>query len=117
LSEETVSVLGQYRWPGNIRELKHVIERAVLASRSETIGLEDITLGPADPSRSSSPSPDASLPPSQFPPEGIPLVQMERAMIERALKEAKGNQAKAARLLGLSRDTLRYRMAKFKIAP
>jgi transcriptional regulator with GAF, ATPase, and Fis domain len=117
LSEETVSVLGQYRWPGNIRELKHVIERAVLASRNETIGLEDITLGPADPSRSPSPSPDASLPPSQFPPEGIPLVQMERAMIERALKEAKGNQAKAARLLGLSRDTLRYRMAKFKIAP
>jgi DNA-binding NtrC family response regulator len=42
---------------------------------------------------------------------------MERAMIEQALRDADGNQVKAARLLGISRDTLRYRMAKFKIQP
>ena len=50
-----------------------------------------------------------------FPPEGMNLPDWERAVIERALVEARGNQARAARLLGVSRDTLRYRVAKFKI--
>ena len=66
---------------------------------------------------------DAAAPPvaeatgagGRVPPTGLSLADGERAMIERALSEANGNQTKAARLLGISRDTLRYRMAKSKI--
>ena len=51
------------------------------------------------------------------PPGGLSLAASERALIEHALSEANGNQTKAARLLGITRDTLRYRMAKFRMAP
>ena len=106
-----MAALRQFPWPGNIRELKHVIERAILAAPAEAVEI-NISLGPA-----AAPAADVTAPMKGLPPEGISLAQWERAMIEQALKEAGGNQAKAARLLGVSRDTLRYRVAKFKITP
>jgi two-component system response regulator AtoC len=112
-----------YPWPGNVRELSHVIERAVLWSRDHTLTLEHLSLtsptsiGPdggsvgketleEEPATVRSPAPSAQLP-------GGDLSQWERSMIERAMQEAGGNQTKAAQRLGITRDTLRYRLKKF----
>jgi DNA-binding NtrC family response regulator len=97
-----------YTWPGNVRELSHVIERAVLWSRESSLGVEHLAL-PA----SNRLEADGSRPkPLADPPNGD-LGQWERSMIERAMRETGGNQTKAAQRLGITRDTLRYRLKKF----
>jgi DNA-binding NtrC family response regulator len=113
-----------YPWPGNVRELSHVIERAVLWSRGPTLELEHLAL---DIPQTSAVLPEATHPsdgtagdsrwPSSapFPPPGTDLEQWERMMIERALQESEGNQTRAAQRLGISRDTLRYRLKKYGI--
>jgi DNA-binding NtrC family response regulator len=107
-----------YPWPGNVRELSHVIERAVLWSQGTTLEATHLSLmstlaaphtpnaddGGAAPGRNEGPS---------LPPDGVELSQWERSLIEQALREAGGNQTKAAQRLGISRDTLRYRLKKF----
>jgi DNA-binding NtrC family response regulator len=106
LSEAALASLREYDWPGNVRELRHAIERAVLASAVSATELDPGALGAL---------PKSKTAPVDLPPEGIRLAEWERAIIERALSDAHGNQTSAARLLGISRDTLRYRMAKFKM--
>jgi transcriptional regulator with PAS, ATPase and Fis domain len=103
-------VLLTYPWPGNIRELSHVIERAVLWSRDNTIDVEHLSL--TTPLRADT---DGQEPASEPLPSGVDLTQWERTMIERAMREAGGNQTKAAQRLGITRDTLRYRLKKFGI--
>jgi two-component system response regulator AtoC len=114
-SAAALTSLRDYDWPGNVRELRHVLERAVLASPPTATELDPGSLGTLPKSKAARPVGEtpASLGPS--PPEGIRLAEWERAMIERALSEAHGNQTTAARLLGVTRDTLRYRIAKFGI--
>jgi two-component system, NtrC family, response regulator AtoC len=97
-----------YPWPGNVRELSHVIERAVLWSRDQTLRVEDLSL--AAPVLESSPEPSQ---PAGLAPASGDLPQWERSLIERAMREAGGNQTRAAQRLGISRDTLRYRLKKF----
>jgi two-component system, NtrC family, response regulator AtoC len=113
-----------YPWPGNVRELSHVIERAVLWSRGPSLDLEHLALevAPAVASREESATPNATgandqkAPPhSNLPPPGTDLEQWERIMIERAMVESEGNQTRAAQRLGISRDTLRYRLKKYGI--
>ncbi len=127
-----------YPWPGNVRELSHVIERGVLWSRGPILEVEHLSLtSPAEAPELRTPAaagngdvsetaattvaPDANdLPPLRptsgaLPKEGMDLAQWERAMIEQALREAGGNQTRAAQRLGISRDTLRYRLKKFGI--
>jgi DNA-binding NtrC family response regulator len=116
-------VLLSYPWPGNVRELSHVIERAVLWSRDATLNVEHLSV--AAPMRVSSDAPltEPSQERSRF--DGIvpdplasgsnDLTQVERSMIERAMRDAGGNQTRAAQRLGISRDTLRYRLKKFGI--
>lgn len=103
-------LLRAYPWPGNVRELSHVIERAVLWSRGPMLGPEHLSL------LSSADTAEPTAPASQpLPPTGD-LEQWERSMIESALHEAGGNQTRAAQRLGISRDTLRYRLKKFGLA-
>jgi two-component system, NtrC family, response regulator AtoC len=113
-----------YPWPGNVRELSHVIERAVLWSRDSTLTAEHLSLtAPGEPSKSTSiPVRDegagaekALRSETAATPEwmGADLTEVERSMIERAMQEAGGNQTRAAQRLGISRDTLRYRLKKF----
>jgi two-component system, NtrC family, response regulator AtoC len=108
-------VLLSYPWPGNVRELSHVIERAVLWSRDATLNVEHLSV--AAPMRVAAESPYSAAMPAEtaLPPESTDLTQVERSMIERALREAGGNQTRAAQRLGISRDTLRYRLKKFGI--
>ena len=105
LSPAARDLLLSYPWPGNVRELSHVIERAVLWSRGSTLDVEHLSLtrpvGGTDHGDAPKPVDAATLP------------QWERTMIEQALREAGGNQTKAAQRLGISRDTLRYRLKKF----
>jgi two-component system response regulator AtoC len=119
-------VLLAYPWPGNVRELSHVIERAVLWSRDSTLSVEHLSL--TTPMRVESDgdrSPERMEPAvraaensggfTDLPNQGGDLSQWERSMIERAMREAGGNQTKAAQRLGITRDTLRYRLKKFGI--
>jgi two-component system response regulator AtoC len=119
-------VLLGYPWPGNVRELSHVIERAVLWSREATLNIEHLSLasplraepdghGPAPEPDRIAKAPDGTLPTAELPRQGGDLTQWERSMIEQAMREAGGNQTKAAQRLGISRDTLRYRLKKFGI--
>ena len=104
-----------YPWPGNVRELSHVIERAVLWSRGPVLDIEHLSL--------STPAAINEVPLSHapanggatLPPPGMDLDQWERSIIEQALREADGNQTRAAQRLGISRDTLRYRLKKYGI--
>lgn len=116
ISAPARELLLSYPWPGNVRELSHVIERAVLWSRGPTLEVEQLSL--------TSPPPDhggregkQTLTDSPLPPQGLDLAHWEKTMIERAMRDAAGNQTKAAQRLGISRDTLRYRLRKFGLQP
>ncbi len=113
-----------YPWPGNVRELSHVIERAVLWSRGPSLDLEHLALDIPQASAALEAAPSArdgaagypkAPTGTPFPPPGTDLEQWERIMIERALQESEGNQTRAAQRLGISRDTLRYRLKKYGI--
>jgi two-component system response regulator AtoC len=99
-----------YPWPGNVRELSHVIERAVLWSRGPVLDAEHLSL--TTPSLPAT-EPAASEPPPATQQRSMDLEQWERSLIEQAMREAEGNQTRAAQRLGISRDTLRYRLKKF----
>jgi len=103
ISQGAMARLESHGWPGNVRELRNAVERAMLLSEGETLTREDLTAltvpqGPA-----------AAV---ELPPEGIDLKQLERDLVRQALLRAKGNRSHAARLLGLSRHQLRYRLEK-----
>jgi two-component system, NtrC family, response regulator AtoC len=102
-----------YPWPGNVRELSHVIERGVLWSRGATLTSADLSLLSPLPAGLSAEQPAGG---EAAPVESGDLSRWERTLIERALREAGGNQTRAAQRLGISRDTLRYRLKKFGIA-
>ena len=114
-------LLLSYPWPGNVRELSHVIERGVLWSRGATLDAEHLSLmSPVagetlEPERARATEEAARPSAPTLPPPGVDLTEWEKAIIGQALREAGGNQTKAARRLGISRDTLRYRLKKFGI--
>jgi two-component system, NtrC family, response regulator AtoC len=103
LSRAAKSRLEAHPWPGNVRELKNVVERAVLLSESERLTPEDF---PAVAAASGTP------PAFELPPEGIDLKQLESDLVVQALRRCGGNRSHAARLLGLSRRQLLYRLEK-----
>jgi DNA-binding NtrC family response regulator len=110
LTAAAIACLEGYEWPGNLRELGHLIERAVLTSPETATELDaDMIEAPATSRRDAANEARVGAPGG-----GLSLEASERALIERALQESRGNQTRAAQLLGITRDTLRYRMAKFK---
>jgi DNA-binding NtrC family response regulator len=106
LSTDALGALEAYPWPGNARELRNVLERLLLLYDGDTIS-------------------PAQLPPEVrgvrvdgartfvLPPEGVDLDEVEKQLIVQALERAAGNKSRAARLLRVSRDTLRYRLEKY----
>jgi DNA-binding NtrC family response regulator len=118
LTERAWKVLTAYPWPGNIRELSHVLESAVLLVDGEDIQPEHLGLGSLGQVKNlaAQVSPDGELSIS-IPPEGIVLDQLEKQIIQQALRQTNWNRVQAAKLLGLTRDTLRYRMEKYGINP
>lgn len=110
LSKETEKAFLEYPWPGNIRELKNVIERAMILENEEVILPEHLPLEllSFDKKALSLVGSSASIPPG-----GIDIEMFEKDLIRQALEQAKWNQTRAAKLLTLTRDALRYRMQKF----
>jgi len=118
LSAPARDLMRSYPWPGNVRELSHVIERAVLWSRGPTLDVEHLSLtrpvdGAPPPAQPDAAAGAAGAGAATLPPSVVDLGQWEKSIIEQALREAGGNQTKAAQRLGISRDTLRYRLKKF----
>jgi DNA-binding NtrC family response regulator len=107
ISAEALRKLTEYHWPGNVRQLENIIERACALAAGPTLEAGDIYLDSARPS-----SPQAA---SAFLPEGKTLDQWEDDIIREAYRRAGGNKSQAARLLGLSRNALRYRLEKIGI--
>ncbi len=104
--------LMEFHWPGNVRELENIIERAVALTSRPQIEESDIRLD-LSPSVAPKELPASGAP---FPPEGMTLEQFEDEIIREALRRANGNKSQAARLLGLSRNALRYRLSKIGVA-
>ena len=113
LSAAAASVIARYAWPGNVRELSNIIERAVLLKAGATIEPDDLALRPA--SRSEAPSQDSDSIITIDLSKGIVLEDLERTIIEAVLGRTGWNRTRAANLLGLSRETLRYRIEKYDL--
>ncbi len=114
LSPEAECALAAYQWPGNIRELQNTLDRAVLFSDREVV--EAAALGlPEKPSPLRVQCAASGELEIELPEEGVQFDALERGLIIAALRRGGGSQTNAARLLGMSRDTLRYRVEKFGI--
>ncbi|MFQ5459035.1 MAG: sigma 54-interacting transcriptional regulator, partial [Myxococcota bacterium] len=114
-SPEAEAAIREYAWPGNVRELANTMERVVLFSDSNPVAPADLGLpGPSATEAALHVAPSGEIR-FDFPEEGLSLDAVERALLQRALEKAAGNQSLAARLLGISRDTLRYRIEKFDL--
>jgi DNA-binding NtrC family response regulator len=108
ISSASMQILVGHYWPGNVRELQNVIERACALAAGPELTVDDVQLDVPRHRAGAGAN-------ERFLPEGLTLDQWEDEMIREALKRAGGNKSQAARLLGLSRNALRYRLSKIGI--
>jgi two-component system, NtrC family, response regulator AtoC len=127
ISEDTRRLLLNYDWPGNVRELKNALERAMILEEGNLLKPDDLPFtvasGRSGPVMNGKPAGapvepppvpgKRRLPPLSIPEGGTSLEDIEHALVELALQQSHGNQIKAAKLLDISRDALRYKMKKF----
>ena len=106
VSREAMAALEAHPFPGNVRELEHAIERALILAGPDPITPEHLSFAGA----TTRPSERSWVP--EIPPEGLSLEELEKALILQSLERAAGNKSQAARLLGLTRRTLYSRMEK-----
>ena len=105
LTREARDALLRYEYPGNVRELENIVERAVVLTRDDVIGLADLPLAAGEPEAAAD---EPGLPARV---EGL-----ERRMIGEALARAAGVQTRAAQALGISERALRYKLRKYGLA-
>ena len=110
LSPPAEAALRHYRWPGNVRELRNLIERAVLLAEGTSLTPADF-----DSLHTSRSKPADAHTGFALPAGGINLDDVEKTLVVQALERTHGNQTRAAALLGLHRDQIRYRMEKFGV--
>jgi len=104
ITEAALKKLTEYHWPGNVRELQNVIERSLVLCAGTILDADDIKLETA-------PRPRVQTG-DHLLPDGMTLDEYEQSIIREALQRAEGNKSQAARLLGLSRNALRYRLTQ-----
>lgn len=117
LSAEATEVFRSYKWRGNVRELRNVIERALILEDSDEITTEYLPGSLLEPSQFENPSSAKIHEVSArfaLPAEGISLDETELSFVQQAIDRSGGNQTRAAGLLGISRDQLRYRLKKLE---
>jgi DNA-binding NtrC family response regulator len=107
VSDEAMRRLTTYGWPGNIRELRNAVERAMLLVEGDQLTADQFPVAQAGAARLTE---GVDLPAA-----GIDLEQLERSLVVQALERSGWNQTRAAGLLGLNRDQIRYRIEKFKL--
>lgn len=105
---EVLATLRRFPWPGNVRQLDHYIQQTVVMSDSDVIHVHDLPAGEHEPS-------DEPIYLTEILEHGMSLEEVERHLILMALERAGGNQTRAAKLLGISRRKLQYRMEKHHI--
>lgn len=110
IAADAVRRLEGYGWPGNVRELRNLVERAVLLANDGTLDATDFA------TLASPVATAASEGAFALPANGVNLEDVERSLVVQALDRAGGNQTKAATLLGLHRDQIRYRIEKFGLS-
>jgi len=103
-----MAALKTYGWPGNVRELRNIVERAMLLAEGPMLTLADVPVAAAA-------LPIRLTGQVDLPAGGIDLEQLERSLVVQALERSGWNQTKAAGMLGLNRDQIRYRVEKFKL--
>lgn len=109
LSADVIGRFSAYPWPGNVHELENAIERIVVLTQGSEVCLNDLPAAlQAEPERQDSFQID-------LPPTGISLFGIEKQVLQSALQKNKWNRTRAARFLGVSRDTLNYRMRKYEL--
>ncbi len=106
ITEAALARLTAYHWPGNVRELENVIERSLVMCSGTVLDAADIRMDELPRPRNHQGAPTA------FVPEGMTLDEYEQEIIREALRRAQGNKSQAARLLGLTRNALRYRLTQ-----
>jgi DNA-binding NtrC family response regulator len=123
LTAAALEALREYSWPGNLRELKNLLEKLVVMSKGDKIGIDDLppyilarkeVVAPPAPPKSSAALPEQ--PSENANRNRFSLKVLEEESIRAALKTVKGNQREAAKLLDITRDTLRYRMKRLGIS-
>src|SRR5499426_177318 len=122
LTPEVEETFRRYSWPGNVRELRNVIERVMILEDSDVITADWLPRGligdertaSAKPVAAASRSAESATPSFRFPDVGIDLEQVELSLVRQAMERSGGNQTRAAELLGVSRDQLRYRLKKIE---
>jgi len=107
ITDAAIQRLMSYHWPGSVRELENVIERSLVLCAGIRLDAPDIRLDTAPRARPQTIE--------SFLPEGMTLDEFEQAVIREALRRAEGNKSQAARLLGLTRNALRYRLSQMGI--
>jgi len=112
LNEAAARLLMGHDWPGNVRELRNAIERAMILEESALITPASLPIAISRPEAGTVLPVPAS---TDLPTEGLSLEDNERNLLARALEKTNGNQTQAARLLRITRDTLRYKMKKFNL--
>jgi transcriptional regulator with GAF, ATPase, and Fis domain len=104
VSPEALAQLGAYPWPGNVRELKNAVERAVLLAEGPVLGPDDFS------ALSAAAEGDAAV---HLPADGLRFEAVERDLVAAALQRSGNNKSRAGRLLGMDRDWIRHRAAKY----
>ena len=104
--------LAAYAWPGNVRELRNAIERAALLATGETITADDIILGRSALHGAAEPT-GAASDVARLPEKGCNIEDVEKELIRQALERTQGNRTRAAELLGITRDQVRYKIEKY----
>ncbi|MBI4487167.1 MAG: sigma-54-dependent Fis family transcriptional regulator, partial [Acidobacteria bacterium] len=107
VSDDAMRTLQTYGWPGNIRELRNAVERAMLLVEGDRLTAAEFPVASASGTRLTEAV--------DLPATGIDLEQLERSLVVQALERSGWNQTRAAGLLGLNRDQIRYRIEKFKL--
>jgi transcriptional regulator with PAS, ATPase and Fis domain len=105
MKPSALALLKRYHWPGNVRELRNTIERGMLLTDKQWLEAGDVSI----------PVHSIAQPRYELPPSGVNLGDVERELLAQALERAQWNQTRAAELLGVNRDQVRYRMQKYRI--